>query len=62
MSKATGVKGKTPDKLRRFEDAMRREAERADRTAEEQFERLKSREGNSTREKNRLLKGMGNDL
>ncbi len=54
MSKATGIKGYTPDRHRRSQDALRRLKAREARGAQEQLELLDTRPGNSTRERERL--------
>ena len=59
MSKATGVKGKTPDQLRRAEDAVTRQAERDKLTAEVQLTKLWSRPGESVQERQRLMETLG---
>jgi hypothetical protein len=57
MSKATGIKNYPPDRLRRSKDAIQREADRNERTPEEQLAILDSRPGKSARERARLTNG-----
>lgn len=54
MSKRSGVTGKTVDQLARAEAAVIRQAERDERTAEEQLALLDQRPGKSRRERARL--------
>lgn len=54
MSKATGIKGYTPDHLRRKEDAEKRQAVHSARSAEEQLALLDERPGKALRERARL--------
>jgi hypothetical protein len=54
MSKATGIKGYTPDHLRRKEDAEKRQAAHSARSAEEQLALLDERPGKALRERERL--------
>lgn len=57
MSKATGVKGKTPGALSRAHRAEQRTTARAARTVEEQLALLDGRPGAAQRERARLTRG-----
>lgn len=54
MSKATGIKGKTPEQLRRSQDAEQRERVYEQRSTEEQLAELDTRPGNAAKERKRL--------
>lgn len=55
MSKATGIKGYTPDRLRRSQEAAERQKAREERGVQTQLALLDTRPGNSSRERRRLL-------
>lgn len=57
MSKATGIKGYTPDRLRRSQEAAVRKESRSLLTNEDQLALLDTRPGNSARERARLTHG-----
>jgi hypothetical protein len=54
VSKGSGVTGKTLYQLARAQAAARREADRAERTPDQQLALLDTRPGNSARERARL--------
>lgn len=54
MSKGTGIKGYTPDRLRRLDDAIKRQEARNARYDADQLVLLESRPGESNRERARL--------
>lgn len=58
MSKATGMKGFTPDRLRRAADADTRRIAREERNDEQQLALLDARPGGAARERSRLV-GVG---
>lgn len=57
MSKGTGVKGYTPDRLRRSKEAAVRQAERDQRTPSDQMALVNKRPGESAKERGRLDNG-----
>lgn len=58
MSKATGIKGYTPDRLRRSKEAAARRETRASRNDEQQLTALDGRPGSAQRERLTLV-GIG---
>lgn len=58
MSKGTGIKGYTPDRLRRSKDARERQDARDQRTAEEQLYLIATRPGKSAKERRNLMRAV----
>lgn len=55
MSKATGVKGYTPDRLRRSQEAQKRQAARDARDLVDHLNLMDTRPGKSRKERARLV-------